>query len=83
MNFTALGIGRAIVLCNNAELVNPCKARRCSLRGKYGCLGSPWGMLMIYGFFFSSILVRMSFLAPMGTIIGLWVKNVNVIAKSI
>ena len=23
----ALGIGRATVLCNNAELVNPCKAR--------------------------------------------------------
>ena len=23
----ALGIGRAMVLCNNAELVNPCKAR--------------------------------------------------------
>ena len=25
--FPALGIGRAMVLCNNAELVNPCKAR--------------------------------------------------------
>ncbi len=25
--FFALGIGRATVLCNNAELVNPCKAR--------------------------------------------------------
>ena len=24
----ALGIGRATVLCNNAELVNPCKAGR-------------------------------------------------------
>ncbi len=23
----ALGIGRAMVLCNNTELVNPCKAR--------------------------------------------------------
>ena len=23
MNFNALGIGRATVLCNNAELVNP------------------------------------------------------------
>ena len=23
----ALGIGRAMVLCDNAELVNPCKAR--------------------------------------------------------
>ena len=25
--FPALGIGRATVLCNNAELANPCKAR--------------------------------------------------------
>ena len=25
---SALGIGRAMVLCNNAELVNPCKSRR-------------------------------------------------------
>ena len=25
--FPALGIGRATVLCNNVELVNPCKAR--------------------------------------------------------
>ena len=25
--FSALGIGRAMVLCINAELVNPCKAR--------------------------------------------------------
>ena len=29
MLFSALGIGRAMVLCNNAELVNPCKARPC------------------------------------------------------
>ena len=28
MNFTTLGIGRAMVLCNNAELVTPCKAGR-------------------------------------------------------
>ena len=33
---TALGIGRATVLQSNAELVNPCKARRCSLRVKSG-----------------------------------------------
>jgi len=25
---SALGIGRAMVLCNNAELANPCKAER-------------------------------------------------------
>lgn len=27
MLFSALGIGRAMVLCNNSERVNPCKAR--------------------------------------------------------
>ena len=36
----ALGIGRATVLQSNAELVNPCKARRCSLQVKSGYEGS-------------------------------------------
>jgi len=66
--FSVLGIGRATVLCNNAELVNPCK------------IDDIWLLFRLY---FASILVRMSFLAPMGTIIGLCVKNVNVIAKYI
>ena len=50
MNFTALGIGRATVLCNNAELVNPCKVRRaqgvCATGTAKGCrcfMGAPMG----------------------------------------
>ena len=41
-NFSpALGIGRAMVLCNNAELVNPCQAGRsqgvCAAGTAKGC----------------------------------------------
>ena len=43
--FSALGIGRATVLCNNAELVNPCKAGRsqdvCAAGTAKGCSHPP------------------------------------------